>query len=114
MDTRPLMSLVANHDFSPSSGEWPGTLIDHQFDCMNGIKRTVIAELQRPIIRDAVCETLLHEAGAELSKAQMNEVNNHLLGIVIISAAHETGSLPELSRSPSHHLTAPPLGHTCP
>ena len=62
MDTQPLMSLVAMyHDFSPSSGEWPGTLIDHQFDCMNGsIKRTVIAELQRPIIRDAVCETLLN------------------------------------------------------
>jgi hypothetical protein len=60
---------------------------------MNGIKRTVIAELQRSIIRDAVCETLLHEVGAELSKAQMNEVNNHLLDVVIISAAHETGSL---------------------
>jgi hypothetical protein len=91
------MSLVAMyHDFSPSSDEWPGTLIDHYFDYMNGIKRTIMAELKIPTIRDAVFEILPHGAGAENWSLQMNEVNNHLLDIGIISATRETESLYEV------------------
>jgi hypothetical protein len=50
-------------------------------------------------------------------EVQMNEGNNHLLDVGIISAIRETESLYEveftnLSRLPSHHITAPPLGHT--
>jgi hypothetical protein len=49
------MSLLAMyHDLSPNSGGWPGTLMDHYFNYLNGVKRTTVAELQSQIIRDAV------------------------------------------------------------
>jgi hypothetical protein len=94
------MSLIAMyHDFCPSASEWPGTLIDHYFDYLNGIKRTTIAELGRPVVRDAVSGILSRGAGAEkwyLLKDQMTEVNSHLLDVGIISCTRETESLYEV------------------
>jgi hypothetical protein len=41
------MSLLSMyHSFSPSSDEWPGTLMDHSFDFLNGVKVTIINALK--------------------------------------------------------------------